>query len=60
MPQADRHPTTIPDLIRDPFVAEAFRRAQEDLGSVFAIPAPKPRRLDGGAHVRLTAELEAV
>lgn len=36
------------ELIRDPFVAAAFRRAERDGGSAMAVPAPKGPVLVGG------------
>ena len=35
-------------LIRNPFVADAFRRAERDNGSAMAVPAPKGPILVGG------------
>jgi hypothetical protein len=62
MSQADSRDTTNPSqlsiwaLFADPFVAAAFRRAERDTGSVFAIPAPVPGRLIGGAAVAAPSE----
>ena len=36
------------ELIRDPFVAAAFRRAERDNGSAVSVPAPKGPVLVGG------------
>lgn len=36
------------DLIKNPFVADAFRRAERDGGSAMAAPAPKGPVLVGG------------
>ncbi|MDH2092281.1 hypothetical protein N5K21_26540 [Rhizobium pusense] len=35
-------------LIKNPVVAEAFRRGESDNGAAFAIPAPKAPVLTGG------------
>lgn len=35
-------------LIRNPMVADAFRRAERDNGSAFAVPVPKGPVLVGG------------
>jgi len=62
MIRADSRNTTIPSSrplsasFADPFVAAAFRRAERDAGSVFAIPAPVPGRLIGGAAVAAPSE----
>ena len=43
--------TTAPlsSLFRDPVLAAAFARAERDSGAAFAVPAPKPPVLTGGA-----------
>lgn len=38
-------------LIRDPFVASAFRRAERDNGSAVCVPGPKAPVLVGGECV---------
>jgi hypothetical protein len=40
-------------LIRDPFVAAAFRRAERDNGSALVVPAPKSPVLAGGAALEV-------
>jgi len=40
-------------LIRNPLVADAFRRAERDGGSAFAVPAPKSPVLTGGEALTL-------
>lgn len=37
------------DLIRDPYVAAAFRRAERDNGNAVAVPDPKGPVLVGGS-----------
>jgi hypothetical protein len=44
-----RRPLSAPFV--DPFVSDAFRRAEGDPGEAFAIPAPSVPRLAGGAAV---------
>ena len=36
-------------LFRDPFLRDAFKRAERDHGHAFAVPVDPPRTLDGGA-----------
>lgn len=36
-------------LIRDPFVRRAFEHGERDNGAAFAVPAPKPLPISGGA-----------
>jgi hypothetical protein len=43
----------ISDLITDPMVKSAFRRAERDQGGAFAVPAPRRPVLTGGAAVDL-------
>lgn len=64
MAQADRERTLAPktrlsELFTDPLVRAAFRRAEED-GHAFAVPAPPPGTLEGGAAVRPAMEPETV
>jgi hypothetical protein len=60
MSKADRISTTkLSDLIRDPIVREAFRRAERDFGQAFAVPTDRPQVLNGGAAERVR-ELEVV
>lgn len=43
--QANRQPTTkLSDLISDPFVRDAFRRAERGQGGAMTVPAPSPSR----------------
>lgn len=44
---------TISDLIADPKVRAAFKRAERDQGFGFTVPAPKAPVLAGGAAVAL-------
>lgn len=39
------------DLIRNPVVAAAFRRAERDSGTAYVVPAPKGPVLVGGELV---------
>jgi hypothetical protein len=57
MAQADsKHTTKLSALIRDPFVREAFLRAETDLGDDYAalVETDHPAMLDGGAAERMT------
>ncbi|SEL38908.1 hypothetical protein SAMN04515666_103600 [Bosea lupini] len=36
-------------LFRDPALRRAFERAERDDGAAFAVPAPKPAPISGGA-----------
>lgn len=58
MRQANRERTTLApiplsSLFRDPFVRDAFRRAERDGGGCLVIPAGRPPRLGPGAAQRV-------
>lgn len=46
-------------LFSDPYVRAAFWRAERDQGETFAVPADRPRQLDGGAAERVLELVEA-
>jgi hypothetical protein len=49
-------PIPLSSLFTDPRVRDAFRRAERDHGAAFAVPAPSPHLLGGGAaELRPTA-----
>jgi hypothetical protein len=57
MAEADsNHTTKLSALIRDPFVRDAFLRAETDLGDDYAalVETDHPPMLDGGAAERMT------
>lgn len=43
------HATPLSSMFSDPMVRAAFQSAERDNGAAFAIPAPKPPVLAGGA-----------
>jgi hypothetical protein len=45
-------PRSLSAMFADPYIADAFRRAEREPGSAFAVPAPRPVTLAGGAAVR--------
>lgn len=59
MARADSNHTTKPlsSLIRDPFVAAAFRRAEDDGLASEPLAVDQPRTLGGGAAVRPELEM---
>jgi hypothetical protein len=48
-----REPAKISQFFTDPFVAAAFRRAEDDDSSMFAVPTPRPPVLVDGAARQL-------
>jgi hypothetical protein len=61
MAMANQHSTTpLSNLIRDPMVRDAFRRAERDSGAAYAVPAPKPPKLTDGAAAKPRRELASV
>jgi hypothetical protein len=48
-------PIRLSTLFADPMIRDAFRRAERDHGEAFAVPAPAPRLLVGGAAEPLPA-----
>ena len=42
-------PIPLSSLFRDPALRRAFERVERDLGDAFAVPAPKPAPVQGGA-----------
>jgi hypothetical protein len=74
MPRATSQPTTKPTasefliavnrlqislMIRDPFVAAAFKAAEDDGLAPSLVMIDRPRTLDGGAAERVIAMVEA-
>ncbi|WOH55054.1 hypothetical protein [Bradyrhizobium sp. BWC-3-1] len=58
MARADsNHSTKLSCLFRDPFVAAAFRRAEDEGLTGEPVMVDQPRTLDGGAAVRPELEL---
>jgi hypothetical protein len=56
MPKADsNHTTKLSSLFRDPFVAAAFRRAEDDGLTGALVKVDQPRTLDGGASEAIPA-----
>jgi len=54
-------PVRLSSLLRDPFVRAAFLRAErDDQGAAFAVPAPSPSPLAGGATEPLPALFRAM
>ncbi|MCA6105106.1 hypothetical protein [Bradyrhizobium australafricanum] len=51
------HTTKLSSLFRDPFVAAAFQRAEDDGLTGELVEIDRPRKLDGGAAVRPELEL---
>lgn len=41
--------TPLSHLFRDPALRRAFERSERDDGAAFAVPAPKPAPVSGGA-----------
>jgi hypothetical protein len=50
-------PVRLSDLCRNPVLREAFRRAERDQGHAYAVPAPSPDLLSGGAAAEPANEL---
>ena len=48
--------SSLSSLFTDPVVVAAFRRAERDSGSAFAVPAPKSPVLPGGEALTLETE----
>jgi hypothetical protein len=60
MPHPDTAaPLRLSDLFIDPFLRDAFRRAERGGGGVFAVPGPCPGQLSGGAAVAPSHEASA-
>jgi hypothetical protein len=50
-------PVRLSSLFTDPLIRDAFRRAERDAGAAFAVPAPSPHLIPGGAAEPLPARV---
>jgi hypothetical protein len=53
-------PIRLSDLCRNPVLRDAFRRAERDQEDAYAVPAPSPDLLSGGAAAEPSNELGEV